>query len=168
MKIRSLVPLLALVLAFPLLAQAQPAPGRHPAYLHALTDLRDARWFLGHVPDGYIGEREQHAMGEIDRAIEAVQRAAYYDGKNVYEHPRADAYPDARGRLRRVSELLRKAREDVAQQEDNYQVRELQSHAVAHIDDAIRLAESVMMDRERMRDQEHDHEHDRDRDADRR
>lgn len=169
MKMRILAPALVLAMAMPLLAHAQ-APGRHPAYLHALTDLRDARWFLAHAPDGYVGERERHAIGEVDRAIDEVQRAAYYDGKNIYEHPREDSYPDAAGRLRRVSELLRKAREDVAQQEDNYQVRDLQFHAVEHIDSAIRIAESVMIDRERAReyDRDRDWERGRDHDGDRR
>ena len=165
----------ALALALPLLAsvaQAQ-APGRHPAYLHGLTDLRDARWFIEHRPDGALEDRERHALAEIDRAIDLVQRAAYYDGKNVYDHPREDAYPDARGRLRRASELLRKAREDVAQQEDNYQVRDLQVRGVERIDEAIRLTESVMVDRERAREMyehehEHDHDHDRERDYERR
>jgi hypothetical protein len=161
----------ALALALPLLAPAQaqvppppPGYGHHPAYLHALTDLHDAHWFLEHPRDGVLEERERHAIVEIDRAIDLVQRAAYYDGKNVYEHPSEDARADVRGRLRRVSELLRKARDDVAQDEDNYQVRELQMHAVERIDEAIRLAESVMIDRERFMEQR---EHDRDRDHDR-
>jgi len=29
---------------------AQDLPGRHPGYLHALTDLRTARWLLSHQP----------------------------------------------------------------------------------------------------------------------
>jgi len=160
-----------LMLAAPLLTPAQaqvpPQPGHHPAYLHALTDLRDARYFIEHRPDGYpLEERERHALAEIDRAIDLVQRSAYYDGKNVYEHPREDAYPDARGRLRRASELLRKAREDIAQEEDNLQVREMQLHAIERIDESIRLTESVMIDRERYGDMR-DRDHDRDRDYDR-
>jgi hypothetical protein len=184
-RARAVSPVLALLLALPLLAQAQMAPeppppppppvqavpppppppgaayGRHPAYLHALTDLRDARWFIEHRPDAPIGDRERHAIGEIDRAIEEVQRAAYHDGKNVYEHPREDAYLTPGGRLRRASELLRSARNDVAQPEDNPGVREAQFHAIEHIDSAIRLAESVMVDRERGREFERDREYDR-------
>lgn len=150
MKMQVSLPALMLSIALPLLAQAQ-VPGRHPAYVHALTDLRDARWFLEHRPGGPMEERERHAIFEIDRAIEEVQRAAYYDGKNVYEHPPEDAYPEAGGRLRRVSELLRKARDDVAQPEDNLQMRDLQYRAVEHIDNAIRIEESIMVDRERAR-----------------
>ncbi len=152
---------LGLCLALATAAQVPPA-GHHPAYLHALTDLRDARWFLENAPEGMASDRERHAMAEIDRAIEIVERAAYYDGKNVYEHPRADAYPDARSRLRRVSELLRKAREDVAEPEENERVRQMQFHAVERIDEAIRLAELVMVERERARDHERDRERDRD------
>jgi hypothetical protein len=165
-KIRMCLTAAALALALPTLTPAQaqvppppPGYGHHPAYLHALTDLRDARWFLTHPRDGDLEERERHAVGEIDRAIDLIQRAAYYDGKNVYDHPREDTYPDARGRLRRVSELLRKARADVAQDEDNLQVRDMQLHAVERIDESIRLTESVMVDRERggeMRDHDYD------------
>ena len=157
--------LLALVLPLLATTAGAQAPGHHPAYLHALTDLRDARWFIEHRRDGELEDRERHALGEIDRAIEIVQRAAYYDGKNIYEHPRDSDYPDARGRLRRASELLRRARADVALEEDNPQARELQRHGVERIDEAIRLTESVMVDRERGF---YGREHDRDRDYDRR
>jgi len=148
MKMSLSVGVLVFSAVLPLLAYAQ-VPGRHPAYLHALTDLHDARWFLEHRPEGPMEEREHHAVHEIDRAIEEVQRAAYYDGKNVYEHPPEDFYPDGAGHLRRTSELLRKARADVAQPEDNLQLRDLQYRAVEHIDNAIRITESIMVDRDR-------------------
>ena len=174
-KIRLIVSAAALAVALPLMmpvqAQIPPPPpppgyGHHPAYLHALTDLRDARWFLDHPRENALEDRERHAIAEVDRAIDLVQRAAYYDGKNIYEHPREDAYGEARGRLRRISELLRRARADIAQDEDNLQVRELQLHAVERVDEAIRLTESVMLDRERYY-REHDEGRDRDRDRDR-
>jgi hypothetical protein len=168
MKIRRVV--IALVLgtglAVPLLTPAQAdIPGRHPAYLHALDQLRDARWFLEHRPGPPLEERERQAIFEIDRAIEEVRRAAYYDGKDVYRHPREDEYPGGRERYRRISELLRMARDDVAREEDNVQVRDMQFRAVGHIDNAIRAAESVMVERERQR--EWEREHDRDREYDR-
>ncbi len=151
-NLRFAIPI-ALALSMPMLAQAQGVPGRHPAYLHALTDLHDARWFLDHGPEGYpMDERERRAVEQIDHAMDEVRRAAYYDGKDAYDRPREGAYPDARGRLRRVSELLRRARADVAMPEDNLNVRDFQYHAVERIDNAIRLAEGVMLDRERPRD----------------
>ena len=125
-------------------------PGRHPSYLHALTDLRDAHWVLGHPGSGGLEEREQHALAELSQAIEEVQRAAAYDGKNLYEHPREDVASEGiPQRLRRVSVLLRRAREDVAQEEDNYGVREIQLRAIARIDESIRIVEGEMIERER-------------------
>jgi len=42
-------------------------PGRHPAYLHALSDLRDARAHLNQLaPSGKMDREEEHAMREID------------------------------------------------------------------------------------------------------
>ena len=125
-------------------------PGHHPGYLHALTDLRDAHWVLGHPGSGGLEEREQHALAELGQAIEEVQRAAADDGKNLYEHPREDVASEGIAqRLRRVSVLLRRAREDVAQEEDNYGVRAIQLRAVARIDESIRIVEGEMIERER-------------------
>ena len=47
---------LACTAAFTGCAGAADLPGHHPAYLHALTDLRAARWNLEHRPgDAEIG-----------------------------------------------------------------------------------------------------------------
>src|SRR5580698_2209564 len=66
-------------------AKAQ-VPGPHPAYLHALSDLRAARHYLN---DGWAWEgvrREDNmAIAEIDRAIDEIKRAAIDDGKRVDE-----------------------------------------------------------------------------------
>ena len=46
-------------------ANAADLPGRHPAYLHALTDLRDARWNLEHRPgDAAVSAQEDVAIVE--------------------------------------------------------------------------------------------------------
>jgi len=64
-------------------------PGRHPAYLHALTDLRHARAHLESPAASYhMDKEERHAIEEIDRAIDEIKRAAIWDGKNLNEHPR--------------------------------------------------------------------------------
>ena len=96
-----------------------PAP-HHPAYLHALTDLRDARWNLEHrAGDAAVSTQEDVAIVEIDRAINDARTAAMEDGKNIANHPPEDAHVDRRGRLHHAAELLRKARQDVAQGESN-------------------------------------------------
>src|ERR1700685_3708420 len=76
-------------------------PGRHPAYLHALTDLRHARAHLENLaPTHHMDKEEEHAIAEIDRAIEEIKGAAIDDGKNLNDHPPVDARMDRTGRFR--------------------------------------------------------------------
>ena len=147
--------LLAALIAAPLLLAATgcivtpppppPAPQHHPAYLHALTDLRDARWNLEHRHgNAAISEQEDIAIVEIDRAINDAKTAAMEDGKNIYQHPPEDAHLDWRGRLHHADELLHKARNDVAQAETNGTAVELRNRVVGHIDAAIAATERAI------------------------
>jgi hypothetical protein len=131
---------------------APPPPARHPAYLHALTDLRDARWNLAHRPgDAAVSGQEDVAIAETDAAIGEAKQAAAEDGKNLAEHPREDARLDYKGRLHHALELLRKAHADVGQEEDNPQARELRGRIEHHIDEAIRATERAIHDVEQGR-----------------
>ena len=128
-----------------------PAP-HHPAYLHALTDLRDARWNLEHrAGDAAVSTQEDVAIVEIERAINDAKAAAMEDGKNIYQHPPEDARIDRRGRLHRADELLRKARQDVAQGEANPQAVELRNRVIGHIDIALQATERAICDVEQGR-----------------
>ena len=86
---------LALTASFTALsAHAADLPGKHPAYLHALTDLRAARWNLEHrAGDAAVSAQEDVAIVETDRAIHEARTAAMEDGKNVEDHPQEDAAP---------------------------------------------------------------------------
>jgi hypothetical protein len=128
----------------PLAAQAD-LPGHHPGYLHALTDLRDARWNLEHRPgDAAVSAREDVAITEVDAAIREAKVAAAEDGKNLADRPRSDAGVDRPGRLHRAAELLRQAKADVAQEEDNPQARQLRNRVAMHIDNAIRATDNAI------------------------
>ena len=128
-----------------------PAP-HHPAYLHALTDLREARWDLEHRPgDAAVSTQEDVAIVETDRAINDAKTAAMEDGKNVWQHPPEDAKIDRRGRLHHANELLRKARKDVAEGESNPQAVELRNRVIGHIDLAIQATDRAIHDVEQGR-----------------
>jgi hypothetical protein len=119
-------------------ADAADLPGAHPAYLHALTDLRAARWNLEHRPgDAAVSTQEDIAIVETDRAIREAKVAAVEDGKNIENHPPEDAALDRPGRLHHAMELLHKAKDDVAREEDNPQARNLRNRIVEHVDLAI-------------------------------
>jgi len=112
-------------------------PGRHPAYLHALSDLRAARAHLENLaPTYHMDKEEQKAIEEIDRAIDEIKKASIWDGKNLNDHPPVDAGLDRTGRFRRAMELLDKAHNDIAREEDDPGVRGLRDRAIHHIDEA--------------------------------
>jgi hypothetical protein len=126
--------LVALVsLAAPLVANAD-LPGKHPAYLHALSDLRSARWMLEHRPGGAaVSGQEDVAISEIDKAIGEIKRAAIDDGKDIHDHPAVDVPTDNPGRLHQALELLHKAHGDIAKEEDDPMTQGLRDRALGHI-----------------------------------
>jgi hypothetical protein len=132
-----------------LLAGCVSQPPRHPAYLHALSDLRTARWMLEHRPgDAAVSARENEAISEIDRAIRELSSAAVDDGKNIHSHPPADAPTDYRGRLHKAADLLRKVRSDTYREEDNPSARGLRDRALGHVDAALHATERAIHDAE--------------------
>jgi hypothetical protein len=139
-------PLAVLVL---LLSACASQPSRHPAYLHALSDLRTARWMLQHRPgDAAVSAHESEAVAEIDRALAELKQAAIDDGKNLNDHPAADAPGDYRGRLHKAADLLRKVRTDTYREEDNPSARGLRDRALGHVDAALHATERAIHDAE--------------------
>jgi hypothetical protein len=129
--------ILFLVAMAPLAAHAD-MPGKHPAYLHALTDLRHARAHLERRPgDAMVKWDEKVAIKAIDDAINEIKKAAVDDGKPLTDHPPVDLKMDWAGRLHRADELLHKARKDIDEEEDNNFARGLKHRAQEHIDRAI-------------------------------
>ncbi len=122
-------------------------PGRHPAYLHALSDLRAARWMLEHrAGDAAVSSQEDVAISEIDRAIEEIKHAAINDGKDIKDHPGVDAPEDRPGRLHKAMELLHKVHNDVDREEDDPESRELKHRALKHVDEAMHATERAIED----------------------
>jgi len=148
--------LLALLAAAPLLPACTvhetrvvepsgPAPrpmAAHPAYLHALSDLRDARFNLERKGgDAQMRWDERDAIGDVDRAIAEIKQASIDDGKNLNDHPAVDAREPRLGRLHRALAALRTARGDIEREEDNGYANGLKGRAIQHIDEAIRRTE---------------------------
>lgn len=137
---------LATALLAPVYVHAD-APGKHPAYLHALTDLRDARWNLEHRPgDSAVSEQEEIAITEIDKAGGEIKKAAVEDEKSLRDKPHEDAKLDHPGRLHHATELLNKARQDLSEEEDNPKDRELKHRAIEHIEAAIKATHRAIED----------------------
>src|SRR5277367_588894 len=146
LKIKPMLSGLLLLLLAPFAANAD-LPGSHPAYLHALSDLRAARWMLEHRPgDPAVSSQEDVAIVEIDAAIGEIKRAAIDDGKDIHDHVGVDDAANRPGRLHKALELLRKVHSDVAREEDDPVTRGLRDRAVGHIDGAIHATERAVGD----------------------
>ncbi|HEY5241242.1 MAG TPA: hypothetical protein VIJ22_07250 [Polyangiaceae bacterium] len=119
-----------------------PPPAVHPAYLHALTDLRNARFNLTRRGgDRNMKWDEAVAIGAIDRAIADIKAAAIDDGKNIDDHPPVDAREPRAGRLHKALAALRQTLADVNQEEDNAYAQGLKAKAIRNVNEAIRLTE---------------------------
>jgi hypothetical protein len=111
---------------------------QHPYYLHALSDLRAARWMIEHRPGNWVQTQDEiEAVRRIDAAINEIKKASIEDGKNLVDHPPVDELADHNGRLHKALDYLRKARQDISHDEDNVFAQGLQSRAYGHIDGAI-------------------------------
>jgi hypothetical protein len=114
----------------------------HPAYLHALSDLRNARGNLERKGgDKKMKWDEHEGVVAIDKAIAEIKQAAIDDGKNLEDHPAIDAKEPRKGRLHKALDALRAAKKNVAEEEDNAYANGLKARALHHIDEAIRLTE---------------------------
>jgi hypothetical protein len=138
------VPLFAVAL-FPWLGcETASAQGRHPAYLHALSDLRAARAHLQVHNGGDLGHEEKEAVHAINDAIAEIKKASIDDGKDLNDHPPVDTGLDHTGRLRRAKQLLERAHQDISEEEDNDFAQGLQQRALGHIDRAIRKVDEAI------------------------
>jgi hypothetical protein len=133
----SVLALAAIAFAFPATASAAD----HPGYLHALSDLRAARFFLQrHEP----GPRDGYAISEIDAAINEIKTASIDDGKNLNDHPAPDPTWNDAGRFHHALEFLDRAHRDISENEDNVYAQGLQHRALEHIDKAHHLVKEII------------------------
>ena len=135
----------AAALLLPLGMMAQDEHG-HEGYGHALQNLRYARALLERGDRGWgpVAADQQRATNQIDRAIEELRRGAETKGRDRNEHPRIDANWESRDRLRRASEALSEARDEIGHDEGDRGARELRERAYRHIDEAQRALHHAM------------------------
>jgi hypothetical protein len=128
-SIASMCLMMSMLLAT-LVTNANTNYGDHPYYLHALSDLRAARWMIEHRPGDWARTNDEiEAVRQIDAAIGEIKKASIEDGKDLQDHPAVDERNDHNGRLHEAVDFLRKARKDVAHDEDTKFAQGLQSLA---------------------------------------
>jgi hypothetical protein len=132
-------PILMILAAATLAPFAANAQFRHPAYLHARSDLRRAT-LLMRIPDEPNVNRDMAvAIDFTERAIHELDVAAMFDRKDIDDHPPIDTRLGRGGRFREILRLLDSARHDIEREEDNPRAREWRDRAFRNIDDAMAL-----------------------------
>jgi hypothetical protein len=125
-------------------AVSQQVPGPHPHYLRALSDLRMARAYLH---DNWAWEPvrkdDDHAIREINAAIDEIKKAAIDDGKDLDDHPPIDMHLTPQNRFVKANELLWAAHQDLTKAEDVPQARGLRDRAIGHVDAAHQIVDQA-------------------------
>ena len=135
--------------AFLLFALGTQAQAQRPRYLHALSDLREARELLQtDRRPGFIGARDR-AIEEIERAIHEVSEAVRDEGRNPHHTPPPQSGGDPNRPLRSALTLLDEARGDIAFGTDETGHRGLQERALRHIDEAREALRHALHEMER-------------------
>jgi len=128
----------------PFKTQAQEVPGPHPAYLHALSDLRAAWHYLN---DGWewgpVKHDDTEAVREIEAAIGEIKKAAIDDGKSLNDPFPIDTHLSSHDRFRKANELLWSAHNDLSGAEDVPESRELRDRAIWHVDAAHQIVDNA-------------------------
>jgi hypothetical protein len=123
-----------------------PMPAIHPAYLHAISDLRYARALLYRPDWGPVMHDQRAAVEEIDRAIGEAKRAAIDDGKNPEDHPPIDRALGWEGRFRKAMELLNSAEHDLSEAETNGAAAGWRNAALGNVRNAKGFVGKAMRD----------------------
>lgn len=126
-----------MALAATALAPFAAAQGRHPAYLHARSDLRRATMLMRISDEPNVNRDMAIAIEHTDRAIHELDDAARWDRKDLDDHPSIDTHLGRGGRFREILRLLDSARHDIEHEEDNPIAREWRNRAFRNIDDAM-------------------------------
>jgi hypothetical protein len=132
------IPILT-ALAVTALAPFAAAQFRHPAYLHARSDLRRAT-LLMRIPDEPNVNRDMASAADFtERAIRELDAAAMFDRKDIDDHPPIDTRMGRGSRFQEILRLLDSARHDIEREEDNPRAREWRNRAFRNLDDAMAL-----------------------------
>src|ERR1700689_4527391 len=105
-------PILMALAATGLAPFAAYAQFRHPAYLHARSDLRRAILLMRIPEEPNVNRDMAVATDFTERAIHELDDAARWDHKDIDDHPPIDTHLGRGSRFPEILRLLHSARHD--------------------------------------------------------
>ena len=125
------------LLTFLCLLTATPVRAQHPAYLHALSDLRTARGYLNMPARPATRDACKHAVKEISRAIDDIAKAVSDYGRDPNVTPPPQGAGSANTPIHSAIRLMKEARADIEHGRDLPENHGLREHSIEHIDKAL-------------------------------
>jgi hypothetical protein len=117
----------------------------HPAYLHALSDLRLMRAYLDRLtPSERVDDESAQAIQEIDAAMREIREASIDDHKDLRDHMPIDARLTVSSRYRKARESGDAAWRDLNQEEDDKFARGLKHRAMDHVEKANHIVDHII------------------------
>jgi len=147
MKLQVLTPALAAAAVF-IAGAGMASAAEHPAYLHALTDLKRAELAIGsRHGDRAMSKHEHQAEVYIQTAQSIIYKVAPEEHENVNRVIAADTDPSLKaGELHDALAFLRKAHADMAETESDTANINARGNALAQVDAAIMEVNAAIAD----------------------
>ena len=117
----------------------------HPHYIHARSDLAKARQLMQLPDEANVQAELRNAVNELNKAIGEIDRAAVIDRKDADDHPPIDTNLKCMGKFREIFKLLKAAKTDIDQEEDNPAARVWRNRANGNIVDAFKLVKKAIL-----------------------
>ena len=132
------------MLALVLFAPAKLATAQAPAYLHAISDLRQARDYVGTDNRPTFRGHLSEAANQITAAIKDLKVVVIDEGKNPDWTPPPQSTGDANGPVHAALRLLQEARDDVSRGRDAPENAGLRERSLDHIERARHELQSII------------------------
>lgn len=126
------------------LVPAASAQFQAPAYLHALSDLRTARYWIQADGNPNKAQYRNAAIAEINKAIDEIKKNAHHLGEETQWTPPAQSHGSVDAPWHSALTLLKQAHADVSMGRDFPDDVGRQVRAIQHIDAATQQVSSAI------------------------
>ncbi|BBD62341.1 hypothetical protein NIES2109_51800 [Nostoc sp. HK-01] len=118
-------------------------PGKHPYYIHARSDLRQAELLLQKADESNVLQEEKAAYSKVHTAIAELDKAAVLDRKDINNYPAIDSSLKHLDKFRSIYKLLRSAEKNIEREEDNHSAVGWRNRAKVNIEQAKHYVENA-------------------------
>jgi hypothetical protein len=117
----------------------------HPHYIHARSDLAKARQLMQQPDEANVEAQLRNAVTAVNNAIKEIDQAAKLDKKDMDDHPPVDTNLKCLNKFHEIFQLLRAAKIDIDQEEDNPASRPWRGRANGQIDQARQYTKKAIL-----------------------